>query len=155
VKRSQHIRLVLIGGLSGAALTSHAPAPLAQTPGGAVAAALQSNAFTNDHRIRGVGYYHAPYRAWFEHPYNFFDPARQKYFHGGEWSDQPHQSFTNISTPLPEAAWNAASAMPAEAAFVPGNRATNSAPTSTSTTTTRSGFGSSVYRTPSWGHIGT
>ncbi len=133
MKRSQHIRLVLVGSLSTAALA----AGDAQTPaasGGAYA--LQGNAFTNDHYLSYAGYYHAPYRAWFPFRYNYYDPKQQKYFHGGLWTAHPHQSFTNISTPLPQAVASALAAQPRSPA---------------SSTTHRSGFGGTSR---SWGSLG-
>ena len=137
MKRSQHIRLVLLGSLSTAALAaddSGAQAPATPTR----AYALQGNAFTNDHYLSYAGYYHAPYRAWFPHRYNYFDPQQKKYFHGGLWSEQPHQSFTNISTPLPQAVNAAIAAQPK--------------PPVQSSTTHRSGFGSTSRS--SFGGIG-
>jgi hypothetical protein len=135
VKRSQHIRLVLVGGLSTAALAAgDSEAQVGSHRG----YALQGNAFTNDHHLPYAGFYHAPYRGWFPHRYNHFDPARKQYFHGGQWSDQPHQSFTNISTPLPQAVAAAIAAQPK--------------PPVQSSTTHRSGFGSTSRS--SWGSIG-
>jgi hypothetical protein len=54
--------------------------------------------------MAGVGYYHAPYRGWFDLPYNSFDSNTQRYFHGGQWTSVPHQSVTNISAPTSEQA---------------------------------------------------
>ncbi len=134
MKRSQHIRLVLLGGLSGAALASSGPTANAQLSSQGYA--LHGNAFTNDHYLPHAGYYHAPYRAWFPHPYNHFDSQQQKFCHGGQWSPQPHQSFTNISEPLPQAVAAAVAAQPRP-------------PVQHSTT--RSGFGGTSH---SWGGIG-
>lgn len=131
MKRSQHIRLVLVGSLSTAALAT-GDSEAQSTP--ARAFALQGNAFTNDHHLSYAGYYHAPYRAWFPLRYNHYDAQQQKYFHGGVWTEQPHQSFTNISTPLPDAVAKAIAAQPK--------------PPVQSSTTTRSGFGSTSH---SWG----
>ncbi len=128
---------MLVGSLSTAALAGGASEAQAQsTPTRAYA--LQGNAFTNDHYLSYAGYYHAPYRAWFPHRYNHFDPQQQKYFHGGLWTEQPHQSITNISTPLPQAVNAAIAAQPKP----PPSTSTSS------TTTTRSGFGSTSH---SWG----
>lgn len=121
-----------MGGLSTAALAqgvAHAQSTPTRTY------ALQGNAFTNDHYLAHAGYYHAPYRAWFPHRYNYFDSQQQKYFHGGQWSAQPHQSFTNISTPLPQAVAEAIAKQPK--------------PPVQSSSTTRSGFGSTSRS--SWG----
>lgn len=56
--------------------------------------------YTNDHFVQGLGYYHAPYRNWFAYPYNYFDTNRGQYFHGGNWSEKPHESITNLSSSL-------------------------------------------------------
>lgn len=125
-----------MGGLSTAALSTGDSVSQAQSAP-VQAYALQGNAFTNDHYLPYAGYYHAPYRAWFPHRYNYFDPQQQKYFHGGLWSEQPHQSFTNISTPLPDAVAKAVAAQPR--------------PPASTSTTSRSGFGSTSH---SWGGIG-
>ena len=97
MKRSKSIRLVLLGGLAGGALNGCSPQD--DSPGAISAAQV----YTNDHYIPGAGYYHAPYRAWFPMRYNGYDPFRRMYFHGGQWSESPHQSITNLSSPTPEA----------------------------------------------------
>ena len=93
MKRSHSIRLLLLGGLSTAALTGCDEKPAVST----------QNYYTNNFYIPGAGYYHAPYRSWYALPYNHFDAQRQLYFYGGQWGAQPCASITNISTPLPEA----------------------------------------------------
>jgi hypothetical protein len=101
VKRSSSIRLVLIGGLSAGAMTSCGP------DGAQSLAASSSHVYTNNYQVSGVGFYHAPYRGWYPLPYNHFDPQKQQYFHGGLWTETPHQSITNISPPTPEMAQKA------------------------------------------------
>ena len=96
VKRSQSIRLVLIGGLSVSALTG------CQDKGRAVLSV--DGVYTNNYYVPGVGYYHAPFRAWFSLPYNHFDPQTQRYFYGGQWGVAPFENLTNISPPTAEAA---------------------------------------------------
>lgn len=86
---------MLIGGLSAGALTGCGPEP---TP------VSSSNVYTNNHYVPGVGYYHAPFRAWYQIPYNHFDANSQRYFYGGQWGTMPHQSITNISAPTAEVA---------------------------------------------------
>jgi hypothetical protein len=93
VKRSRSIRLVLLGGLSGAFTSCGPPSPPVESTG----------VFTNNHHVPGVGYYHAPYRAWYSLPYNHFDARRARYFHGGQWRDTPHESMINISSPNADA----------------------------------------------------
>lgn len=65
--------------------------------------------YTNDAHIPGVGYYHAPFRGFYPHPYNHFDAQRRQYFYGGQWGPAPHRSIVNISAPTPEAAQRAES----------------------------------------------
>lgn len=60
--------------------------------------------YTNNYRVPGVGFYHAPFRRWYPVPYNQFDPQSKRYYYDGAWHPAPHESITNISNPLPEAA---------------------------------------------------
>lgn len=90
MKRSRSIRLVLLGGLSVGALSGCGPSS------GTVST---SNVFTNNHYVPGVGYYHAPYHAWYSLPYNHYDSQNARYFHGGQWAPTPHESIINISSP--------------------------------------------------------
>lgn len=85
---------MLIGGLSAGTLTSCGPSASQTAPVSA------SSVYTNNHFVPGVGYYHAPFRAWYALPYNHFDPNSQRYFQGGQWAATPHQSITNISAPI-------------------------------------------------------
>ena len=78
MKRSRSIRLVLLGGLSAGALAGCGPDPPPPLSADAV--------YTNNCYVPGVGYYHAPFRAWFSLPYNHFDPQTKRYFYGGQWS---------------------------------------------------------------------
>ena len=98
MKRSKSIRLVLIG-LSAGALTSCDPSQPAPV--------TSNNVYTNNYRVPGVGYYHAPFRAWYAQPYNYYDAQTQRYFHGGEWSALPHVSITNLSEPTSQVAQQA------------------------------------------------
>jgi len=93
VKRSKSIRLILLGGLSAAALAGCERKPAVST----------QNYYTNNFYVPGAGYYHAPFRTWYAIPYNYFDAQKQLYYSGGEWRAQPFESITNISSPLPEA----------------------------------------------------
>jgi hypothetical protein len=102
VKRSSSIRLVLIGGLSAGALGG------CGSQGDPQRQAVSPDAvYTNNFYLPGVGYYHAPFRAWYPLPYNHFDPRLQQYFYGGRWSAGPHESITNLSGPTPLAAQQA------------------------------------------------
>jgi hypothetical protein len=62
-----------------------------------------SDVFTNNHYVPGVGYYHAPFQAWYALPYNHYDPVKAKYYYGGQWAAAPNESIINISSPKPEA----------------------------------------------------
>lgn len=84
--------MVLLGGLSASALLGCNPDPRR-------APVSEAAVYTNNYYLPGVGYYHAPFRAWFPLAYNHFDPQSQRYFYGGQWGATPHQSFTNISPP--------------------------------------------------------
>jgi hypothetical protein len=101
VKRSRSIRLVLIGGLSAGALTSCGPDGAPKAPLSA------ESVYTNNYYVAGVGYYHAPFRAWYALPYNHFDPQSRRFYYGGQWAATPHQSITNVSAPPPEVAQQA------------------------------------------------
>jgi hypothetical protein len=89
--------LVLIGTLSTGALTGC-------EPDASKFSVSANNVYTNNYFVPGVGYYHAPFRAWYAMPYNHFDLQNQLYFFGGQWGASPHQSITNISAPTPEIA---------------------------------------------------
>jgi hypothetical protein len=94
VKRSKSIRLVLLGSLSAGALTGCGPSkPVID----------DTTVFTNNYYVPGVGYYHAPFRAWYALPYNHYDARDSRYYWGGQWGASPYQSVVNISSPTPEA----------------------------------------------------
>ncbi|MCX7825953.1 MAG: hypothetical protein N2689_10395 [Verrucomicrobiae bacterium] len=93
MKRSRSVKLVLVSGLSAGALTACGPS--AHAPSG------RADGFhANNDYLPGMGYYHAPYRAWFPLPYNYYDRQKQSYYYGGQWAPTPHQSITNISSPM-------------------------------------------------------
>jgi len=106
MKRSRSIRLVLLGSLATGAFTACGPS------GGPSGPVTTADVYTNDYYLPGAGYYHAPYRAWFPMPYNSYDPARQMYYHGGQWSPAPYLSITNLSAPTDEAVRLAQAARP-------------------------------------------
>jgi hypothetical protein len=93
MKRSQSIRLILLGGLSSAALVGCGQKPSVST----------QNFYTNNFFVPGAGYYHAPFRGWYALPYNHFDAQKNLYYYGGQWGVKPFESVTNISSPSPEA----------------------------------------------------
>jgi hypothetical protein len=59
----------------------------------------ESQTYTNNHHVAGRGYYHAPYHAWYPFPYNSYDPARRSYYHGGNYTTEPHVSSITQSKP--------------------------------------------------------
>jgi hypothetical protein len=85
----------LKGGVAAGALTGCGPG---------TASVSSQNVYTNNYYVPGVGYYHAPFRAWYTLPYNHFDPQTQRYFYGGQWGTTPFESITNLSSPTPEVA---------------------------------------------------
>jgi hypothetical protein len=106
VKRSVHITLLLLGGVSAGALTACAPEKKSPEQ----LRISPESVYTNDYYVEGVGYYHAPFRAFYARPYNVYDPTRGEYFFGGSWGKEPYRSVINISSP------SVAVAMAAEAA---------------------------------------
>jgi hypothetical protein len=73
--------------------------------------------YSSNHHIPGVGYYHAPFHAWFPNRYNQHDPSRG-YYYDGRWNASQHTSPIVDSTPTSSAVSNAnsqwRSANPAE-----------------------------------------
>jgi len=58
-----------------------------------------SQTYTNNHYVAGRGYYHAPYRSWYPFPYNYYDAERRSYYHGGNYTTDPHVSAITASQP--------------------------------------------------------
>ena len=58
--------------------------------------------YPNDYFVKGLGYYHAPYHAFYPLRYNYHDPAKG-YYWGGLWNPSPSTSTVTSSTPTPEA----------------------------------------------------
>jgi hypothetical protein len=102
VKRSKDVRRLLLGGLTAGALTTCVAAATAPR-------VTTESYFTNDDHIPGAGFYHAPFRAFYAHPYNFYDQTRKQYYYGGQWGPAPYRSIVNISAPTAEAARSAES----------------------------------------------
>lgn len=97
MKRSHGIVLALLGGASAGALGGCAQRehPARVSP---------QSVYVNDYFVPGVGFYHAPFHAFFAHPYNYFNPATHQYYFGGQWASAPYQSVVNISAPTIAAA---------------------------------------------------
>jgi hypothetical protein len=55
-----------------------------------------STMVTNNTYVPGLGYYHAPYRGWFQFPYNDYRPGFG-YYHGGLYTPQPYVSDIQAS----------------------------------------------------------
>ena len=100
-KRSKKVQLILLGGLSTGALAGCGRVGPPQV--------TTDNVYTNNFQISGVGYYHAPFHAWYQLPYNQYNAQTKLYFYGGQWGPAPYQSVINISSP------NALAAQQAEA----------------------------------------
>ncbi len=60
--------------------------------------------YVNDYYVPGVGYYHAPFRRFYPHTYNYYDSRMKMYFFGGQWALFPFQSPINISSPTDDVA---------------------------------------------------
>ncbi|HWB03430.1 MAG TPA: hypothetical protein VG796_10425 [Verrucomicrobiales bacterium] len=54
--------------------------------------------YQNNHYVPGVGYYHAPFNAWFARPFNHYEPG-MGYFAGGKWNGSPDNSGITSSYP--------------------------------------------------------
>lgn len=108
MKRTRQLRLVLLGGgLAAGTTTACSPDKDREEP-----RVSATSYYPNDHHIPGAGYYHAPFRAFFQYRYNHYDAATSRYFYGGQWGPVAFQSPINLSTPTPEAAAAAEAARP-------------------------------------------
>ena len=106
-RRSKQVALVLLGtdGVVGAVAVWDAwrrapdggswpvpapqPAPMPLSP---------DRTYANNDFVPGVGYYHAPYHAWYPFPFNYHDPARG-YYAGGLWQLAPWALLAMRSQP--------------------------------------------------------
>ena len=131
MKRSRKIVLVLSGTLATGAFVG-----CQQSYDGTSAPAVSESAsYTNNHYMPGVGYYHAPYRGWYPYPYNYY-AADRGFFHGGNWTSEPHQSPVTTSQPTPISAH----AANVRASPVPGRSSAGK-----SRSISRGGFGGSSH----------
>lgn len=94
MKRSRKILLVLSGTLASGTLVGCGPA----YDSARLAEISESGMYTNNYYVPGVGYYHAPYHAWFPYPHNYYDPSRG-YYHGGIWTSTPERDAVTASHP--------------------------------------------------------
>jgi len=58
--------------------------------------------YPNDYFVKGLGYYHAPFHAFYPNRFNFHDDA-QGYYYGGSWHPAASTSTITTSSPSPEA----------------------------------------------------
>lgn len=109
-RRSKQVALVLLGtmGVIGGVVVWDAwrraqPDPSATTaqPEAPAPLVAADRTYPNNDFTPGVGYYHAPYHAWFPFPYNHHDPSRG-YFAGGLWQAAPFALGMLSSRPHPE-----------------------------------------------------
>jgi hypothetical protein len=137
-RRSKQVALVLLGtmGVVGGVVIwdawrraqPDAPSPteLPEAPSPPIASdrTYQNNEFTP-----GVGYYHAPYHAWFPFPFNHHDPSRG-YFAGGLWQAAPLAAGLLSSRPSAPAVTSALAAqqLHAQAQRAPGAATSNLTP---------------------------
>jgi hypothetical protein len=89
MKKSTLVTLVLSGALAGGCDD--------QSQNGRSGQAANT-ILTNNTYTPSLGYYHAPYRGWFEYPYNYYRPGFG-YYHGGTYSPQPEVSDVVASFP--------------------------------------------------------
>ena len=61
---------------------------------------VEGQAYTNNHYVPGVGYYHAGYHGFFPLPYNYYDAGRGSYFSGGNWRSSP-DTTQNLTSSVP------------------------------------------------------
>lgn len=105
-RRSQRVALVLLGsaGVLGVALAvngwqqarrkAEEKAPAEPEPG----PVEPDRAYAHNSFLPGLGYYHAPFGAWYPFPWNFHQPGRG-YFSGGDWRPAPDNRPTAASRP--------------------------------------------------------
>ena len=95
MKRSEQIVLVLSGAVASG---------LAGCGGDAddLARLSPDNVYTNNHYVRGAGYYHAPAHAWFPYPHNSYWPNRG-YYYNGTWNAYPDERSLAATKPTAHA----------------------------------------------------
>jgi hypothetical protein len=94
MKKSTLVTLVLSGALMGGC-DNRSRYPSQSYPGYPTGANVTNNTY-----VAGLGYYHAPYRGWFEFPYNDYRPGFG-YYHGGIYTPDPFVSDIMYSQPPP------------------------------------------------------
>ncbi len=89
-----------------------APAPPPSSPP-RHATVSSGKTYANNDYIEELGYYHAPYHAWFQHRYNEYDPV-MGYYYNGRWHVLEDRSDVLTSSPDERAAESANSALAAQ-----------------------------------------
>jgi len=103
MKRTKQIRLVLTGTMAGGVLvgcgdvSSLFPSD-SSTKVSAAESISASTAYTNNHYVRGLGFYHAAYNGFYPHPHNQHTPGLG-YYHGGMYTSKPDSSGIAASKP--------------------------------------------------------
>lgn len=119
MRRSQKVALVLLGtaGVVGVAAIWDGWNRRTETQSAVPAPAPVSvdREYANNEYVPGVGYYHAPYHAWFPQPYNYYDP-NHGYFAGGLWQAVPWMLALSRSQPTGAAVASALAAQKAQEA---------------------------------------
>ena len=95
-KRSRRIVLVLSGALGAALVGCNDRYPTDRI------VISSGGSYTNNHYVRGAGYYHAPSGRWYDQPYNTYQAGRG-YYHGGQWTAEPNTSLVTASSPTQDA----------------------------------------------------
>jgi len=105
MKRTKQVRLILTGTMAGGVLVGCGESSSffsSDTPTTVSAAAAESisasTSFTNNHYVRGMGYYHAAYNGFYPHPHNQHTPGLG-YYHGGMYTTTPDNSGIVASKP--------------------------------------------------------
>lgn len=104
MRKPQSIIIALIGAgvAGGAALNSFNRPPARSYASSSYRPAAARRSYQTDEYVSGLGYFHAPYRAFYPYRFNYYDPNRG-YFHGGLWTPQPMQTL--ISSAMPADEW--------------------------------------------------
>lgn len=120
-RRSHRVALVLLGtaGVVGIATAYDAwrkaeqPQDAEAVPAPAPQPVASDRDYSNNEYFPGIGYYHAPYHAWYPHPYNYYEPGRG-YYAGGLWQALPWALAFSQSRPNGDAV---AAALAAQRAY--------------------------------------
>jgi hypothetical protein len=103
MKRTKQIRLVLTGTVAGSVLVGcgestsffSSDSPTSVSAAESISA---STSYTNNHYVRGLGFYHAAYNGFYPHPHNQHTPGLG-YYHGGMYTSTPDKSGVVASKP--------------------------------------------------------